>query len=85
MYDYQLEPEARAAFARLSYEDAVAVATDIGLIAEDPWNFRRSPDEPVGSHYAHRTVYVADGRGMVTFLILEHAAEMHVTRIVWMG
>lgn len=62
----------------------MAASDIIAEVCEDPWNFRRSPDEPVGSHYAHRAVSFGDG-GMLTFLILEHAAEVHVTSITWLG
>lgn len=63
----------------------MAVAAEVALIAEDPWGYRRRSGEPAGSHFAHRTVPVVDGRGMVTFLILDHASKVHITSITWFG
>lgn len=85
MYTVELEPEARVQTLLLSYEATRDFGNTLVALEVDPWNFRRSPTEPVGSHYAHRTVPFADGLGLVTFLILEHASEVHVTRIVWLG
>lgn len=85
MYAVELEPEARAQTLLLSFEGTLAFAEVLVALEADPWNFRRSPAEPTGSHFAHRTVSFAGGLGLVTFLILEHAAEVHVTRIVWLG
>lgn len=85
MYAVELEPEAQAQTLALSFEDLPALAEILAALEVDPWNFRRRSDEPVGSHFAHRTVEFADGRGLLTFLILEHAAEVHVTRVIWLG
>lgn len=85
MYTVELEPEARVQTLLLTYEASLDLGDTLAALEVDPWNFRRSPTEPVGSHYAHRTVAFAGGLGLVTFLILEHVAEVHVTRIVWLG
>lgn len=85
MHDYEFEPEARAAFAQLSYEDAMAVADAVAEIAQDPWGYGREPSEPTGSHYAHRTVSIADGRALVTFLIIDHRRMIYITSIAWLG
>lgn len=85
MFSYKFEDVAKAQLLHLPYEAVGDLSEAIASICADPWDFRRSPDEPVGSHYAHRTVAFAEGRGMLTFLILEHAAEVHVTRVIWLG
>lgn len=85
MYSVELEPEAEAQLLALAYENTVDLAVVLVALEVDPWNFRRSPTEAVGSHFAHRTVAFAEGRGLLTFLILEHAAEVYITRIVWLG
>lgn len=85
MYAVELEPEAQAQTLALSFEDLPALAEVLAVLEVDPWNYRRRPDEPAGPHFAHRTVEFARGRGLLTFLILEHAAEVHVTRITWLG
>jgi len=84
VYSVELEPEARAQTLALSYAGVVELGEVLVALETDPWNFRRTPDEPVGDHYAHRAVPFGGG-GMLTFLILEHASEVHVTQITWMG
>lgn len=85
MYGYEIEEIAQAQLLQVPYEVVDDFVATLALICNDPWHFERSPTEPTGDHYAHRTVPFAGGRGMVTFLILDHASEVHVTRIVWLG
>lgn len=85
MYDYGIEDAAREQLLRLPSSAVDDFVEAVARICLDPWNFGRTPTEPVGSHYAHRTVTFAGGLGLVTFLILEHASEVHVTRITWLG
>ena len=70
--------------AQLPLEVALSASDVIAQACLDPWNFQRQPDEPSGDHHAHRTASFGDG-GLLTFLILEHAAEVHVTSITWLG
>ncbi len=85
MYSIEWEPGVPEQTLALTYEAALDLGEVLAEVMRDPWNFRRSADEPVGSHFAHRTVYFADGRGMLTFLFLEHAVEVHITGITWLG
>lgn len=85
MYHHEIEDIAQEQLLRLPSDAVDDFVEVVARICLDPWNFRRSPTEPVGSHFAHRTVPFAGGLGLVTFLILEHVAEVHVTRIVWLG
>jgi hypothetical protein len=85
VYALHWEPGIQQMLLGVPHEAVLEFGDMLAGVLEDPWNFQRIPTEPVGDHYAHRTVLFAEGRGMVTFLILEHAAEVHVTRIVWLG
>lgn len=85
MYSVEWEPGVQEQTLSFNYEGTLDFADTLAGIMIDPWNFRRRPDEPVGSHYAHRTVEFADGNGLVMFLILEYAAEVHITGIAWLG
>lgn len=84
MYDWEFTPAAKAQLVRLPYGMVDDLVETVALICADPWNFQRRPDEPGDDHHAHRTAVFGDG-GMLTFLILEHAAEVHITGITWLG
>jgi hypothetical protein len=84
VYRHEFEEAAQAQLLRLPYEAIDDLVEALALICADPWDFQRRPDEPRSDHHAHRTVSFGDG-GMVTFLILEHAAEIHITQITWLG
>ena len=85
MYDVEWGPGVPEQTLALTYEAALDLGETIAGIMQDPWNFRRASDEPAGSHYAHRAVPFANGLAVLTFLILEHAAEVHITGITWLG
>jgi hypothetical protein len=85
VYRYEFEDIAKAQLVRLPYDAVDDLVEAVALICADPWSFERTPTEPADDHHAHRTVPFAEGRGLLTFLILEHAAEVHVTSITWVG
>lgn len=84
MYNYEFEDIAKAQLARMPYELVDDLVEAVALICADPWNFRRALDEPADDHHAHRTVPFGAG-GMLSFLIMEHAAKVHITQIAWLG
>ena len=84
MYDWEFTETAKAQLVRLPYGMVDDLVETIALICADPWNFQRRPDEPLDDHHAHRTVSFGDG-GVLAFLILEHASEVHITSIAWLG
>lgn len=84
MYDWEFTETAKAQLGRLPYGMIDDLVETMALVCADPWNFQRQPDEPLDDHHAHRVASFGDG-GLVMFLILEHAAEVHVTRITWVG
>lgn len=85
MYSWQYSEVAKAQLARMPYELVDGFVETMAHVSIDPWNFQRQPDEPDSDHHAYRTVAFANGLGMVTFLILEHVSEVHVSRILWLG
>lgn len=85
MYNSEFSEAAKAQLIGVPYEAIDDLVETVVLACADPWNFRRSPTEPTGDHYAHRTVPFADGRGLLTFLILDQAGEVTVTDVTWLG
>lgn len=84
MYDWEFSEAAKAQLLGVPYEAIDDLVETVALICADPWGFQRPLGEPLDDHHAHRTASFGDG-GLVTFLILEHAAEVHVTQITWLG
>lgn len=84
MYDWEFTETAKAQLVRLPYDMVDDLVEAVALVCADPWNFQRQPDDPDDDHHAHRTASFGDG-GMLTFLILEHAAEVHITGITWLA
>lgn len=85
-YRLEWEPEeVQQQTLGIPYEFVAEFGEALGGILEDPWNFRRRPTEPTDDHHVQRSVPFADGRGLVTFVILEYASEVQVVRITWVG
>lgn len=84
-YTLEWDPEVQQQTLGVPYEFVSDFSKALGQILEDPWNFQRRPSEPTDSHHVGRTVSFADGRGSITFVILEYAAEVHVVQIMWLG
>lgn len=85
-YTLDWEPdEVRHQTLGIPYEFVAEFGAVLGGILEDPWNFRRDPTEPTDDHHVQRSVPFADGRGLVTFVILEYASQVQVVRITWLG
>lgn len=85
MYDLDWEPGTREQLLGVPYDAVLEFADVLAGVLVDPWGFQRQADEPDDDHHAHRTVPFAGGLGLLTFLILEHRAEVHITGIAWLG
>jgi len=85
VYNSEFSPAAQAQLILIPYEAIDDLVETVVLVSADPWNFQRRPDESTDSHHVQRIVSFAEGRGFITFVILEHLAEVHVTQITWLG
>ena len=81
-YRIILDPVAEADIAALPPDARSALDDVVTVLSEVPWNGwpsnKNNPDGEV-------RMFIFAGTGMITYLIVEHAREVHVLEVYWAG
>lgn len=82
-YEVDFSDLAKATLLTLPLDAAMAIAEIVAEMSADPWNYARSPDDPLDRSLAHRCITFAGG--FMWCLVLDRDAEVYVTEIHWVG
>ncbi|GAA4421550.1 hypothetical protein ACFQV2_04070 [Actinokineospora soli] len=83
MYEIDVDASAREQIRALPEKALVAVMEAMTFLELTPWN--GSPIHKANPQGAVRQVPVADGLGLLTYLVLEDQRRVDVLDITWLG